>query len=144
MGCQHDSEELPKGPSPLQTPFSVLHTATLQRTLALSPDNLFPFCDAPSLLIFVQASLRPRPFAIAVVRNTCKVCSVVVYTFSPRTWEAEASRFQSSAWFYRVSSRTARTTQRSPVSKNKKRKRKKENKYSKRACLSLSCTELEA
>jgi hypothetical protein len=38
---------------------------------------------------------------------------MVEHTFNPSTWEAEASLA------YRVSSRTARATQRNPVSKNK-------------------------
>jgi hypothetical protein len=38
--------------------------------------------------------------------------AVVAHTFDPSTWEAEASLV------YRVSSRTARATQRNPVSKH--------------------------
>jgi hypothetical protein len=48
--------------------------------------------------------------------------AVVAYTFNPSTWEAEArwiSEFEASL-VYRVSSRTARATQRNPVSKNQK------------------------
>jgi hypothetical protein len=43
---------------------------------------------------------------------------VVAHAFDPSTWESEAGRFLSSrlAWF-RVSSRTARATQRNPVPK---------------------------
>jgi hypothetical protein len=41
---------------------------------------------------------------------------VVVHAFNPSTWEAEAGGF--------LSSRTAMTTQRNPVSKKKKKKRK--------------------
>jgi hypothetical protein len=49
--------------------------------------------------------------------------AVVVHTVNPSTWEAEADGFLSSrpAWS-RVSSRTARATQRNPVSKNKQTK----------------------
>jgi hypothetical protein len=47
----------------------------------------------------------------------------MAHTFNPSTWEAEAGRFLSSmpAWFtvYRVSSRTARATQRNSASKKK-------------------------
>jgi hypothetical protein len=45
---------------------------------------------------------------------------VVVHAFNPSTWEAEAGGFLSSrpAWSTRVSSRTARATQRNPVSNN--------------------------
>jgi hypothetical protein len=45
---------------------------------------------------------------------------VVVHAFNPSTWEAE---FEASL-VYRVSSRTARTIQRNPVSKNQKTKPK--------------------
>jgi hypothetical protein len=47
---------------------------------------------------------------------------VVVHAFDPKIWEAEAgwiSEFEASL-VYRVSSRTARDTQRNPVSKNQK------------------------
>jgi hypothetical protein len=55
---------------------------------------------------------------------------VVAHAFNPSTWEAEAgkiSEFQASL-VYTVSSRTARTTQRNPVSKTNKQtnKHKKE------------------
>ena len=51
----------------------------------------------------------------------------MAYAFNPSTWEAEASLV------YRVSSRTARATQRNPVFKNKtknniKKGRRKERK----------------
>jgi hypothetical protein len=48
---------------------------------------------------------------------------VVVHTFNPSTWEAEAGgslEFEASL-VYRVSSRTARATQKNPVSKKKKK-----------------------
>jgi hypothetical protein len=47
--------------------------------------------------------------------------AVVAYAFNPSTQEAEAGRFLSSrpAWSTKVSSRTARATQRNAVSKNK-------------------------
>jgi hypothetical protein len=46
--------------------------------------------------------------------------AVVVLAFNPSTWEADRpiSEFETSL-VYRVSSRTARATQRNPVSKNK-------------------------
>jgi hypothetical protein len=46
--------------------------------------------------------------------------AVVVHTFYPSIWEAEAwiSEFEASL-VYRVSSRTARAIQRNPVLKNK-------------------------
>jgi hypothetical protein len=46
---------------------------------------------------------------------------VVVHTFNPSTWEAEAGGFSEfeASLVYKVSSRTARATQRNPVSKNK-------------------------
>jgi len=48
--------------------------------------------------------------------------AVVAHTFNPSTWEAEAGGFLSSeaSLVYRVNSRTARATQRNPVSKKKK------------------------
>jgi hypothetical protein len=49
--------------------------------------------------------------------NCCQV--VVAHTFNPSTWEAEAGGF--------LSLRTARATQRNPVSKKKKKKKKKGN-----------------
>jgi hypothetical protein len=52
---------------------------------------------------------------------------VVAHAFNPSTWEAETggiSEFEASL-VYRVSSRTARATQRNPVSENQKKKKKK-------------------
>jgi hypothetical protein len=50
---------------------------------------------------------------------------VVVHTFNPSTWEAEAGGFLSlSPGWSTESSRTARATQRNPVSKNQKKKKK--------------------
>ena len=50
---------------------------------------------------------------------------VVAQAFNPSTWEAEAGGFLSSrpAWSTKVSSRTARATQRNPVSEEKKKER---------------------
>jgi hypothetical protein len=50
--------------------------------------------------------------------------AVVVHAFNPSTQEAETSRSLSlrPASVYKVSSRTARATQRNPVSKNNKQK----------------------
>ena len=47
-----------------------------------------------------------------------------MHAFNPSTWEAEAGRF--------LSSRTARTIQRNPVSKNQKRKKEKKRKEKKK------------
>jgi hypothetical protein len=49
--------------------------------------------------------------------------AVVARTFNPSTWEAEAGGFLSSSLVYRVSSATARTTQRNPVSKKPNQKK---------------------
>ena len=52
---------------------------------------------------------------------------MVVHTFNPSTWEAEAGRWISefkASLVYRVSSRTARAIQRNPDSKNQKQKKK--------------------
>jgi hypothetical protein len=49
---------------------------------------------------------------------------VVAHTFDPSTWEAETGGFLSSrSLVYRVSSRTARATQRNPVLKKRKKER---------------------
>ena len=58
---------------------------------------------------------------------------MVAHTFNPSTWEAEAGGFLSSrpAWS-QVSSRTAKATQRSPVSKNQKKGKKKKKKGKKK------------
>ena len=67
----------------------------------------------------------------------------MVHAFNPSTWEAEAGVFLSlrPAGVYRMSSRTARATQRNPVSKtkkqkqkNKKEKRKRKRKRKKKGC----------
>jgi hypothetical protein len=52
---------------------------------------------------------------------------VVVHDFNPSTWKAEAGGFLEfeASLVYKVSSRTARATQRNPVSKKKERERKK-------------------
>jgi hypothetical protein len=51
---------------------------------------------------------------------------MVVHAFNPSTWEAKSrqiSEFKASL-VYKVSSRTARATQRNPVLKNQKKKKK--------------------
>jgi hypothetical protein len=49
---------------------------------------------------------------------------VVAHTFNPSTWEAEAGGFEFEASLvYKVSSRTARVTQRNPVSKKQTKKK---------------------
>jgi hypothetical protein len=47
---------------------------------------------------------------------------VVAHAFNPSTWEAEAGRVYKASLVYKVSARTARATQRNPVSKNQKKK----------------------
>ena len=51
---------------------------------------------------------------------------MVAHAFNPSTWDAEAGGFIEfeTSLVYRVSSRTARATQRNPVSKNQKEKKK--------------------
>jgi hypothetical protein len=51
---------------------------------------------------------------------------MVAQAFNPSTWEAEVgeSEFEASL-VYRVSARTARATQKNPVSKNKQTKKNK-------------------
>jgi hypothetical protein len=57
---------------------------------------------------------------------------VVAHAFDTSTWEAEAGGFLSSRPAYKVSSRTARATQRNPVSKTKNKKQKTKNKQKKK------------
>jgi hypothetical protein len=53
--------------------------------------------------------------------------AVVAHAFYPSTWEAEAGEFEFEASLvYRVSSRTARATQRNPVLKNKTKQQQKD------------------
>ena len=55
--------------------------------------------------------------------------AVVVHAFNPSTWEAEASGFEFEASLvYKVSSRTARATQRNCLEKKRERKRERERK----------------
>jgi hypothetical protein len=54
---------------------------------------------------------------------------VVVHTFNPSTWEAEAG---GASLIYKVSSRTARTIQRNPVSK--KQNKTKQSKTKQKGC----------
>jgi hypothetical protein len=65
--------------------------------------------------------------------------AVVAHAFDTSTWEAEAGRFLSlrPSLVYRVSSRTARATQRNLVSKNKKQT-SKQNKTKQKKTLSSS------
>jgi hypothetical protein len=48
---------------------------------------------------------------------------MVVHAYDPSTQKAEAGRSTEASLVYRVNSRTARATQRSPVSKNQKKKK---------------------
>jgi hypothetical protein len=52
---------------------------------------------------------------------------VVAHAFNPSTWEADAGEFLEfeASLIYRVSSRTARATQRNPVLKKPKNKKNK-------------------
>jgi hypothetical protein len=53
---------------------------------------------------------------------------VVAHACNPSIWEAEAGGFEFEASLvYRVSSRTARATQRNPVSKNKTKQKTKKH-----------------
>ena len=60
------------------------------------------------------------PLQVTDIKNKAS-WAVVVHTCNPSTWEAEAVRSRSLV--YRVSSRTARATQRHPVSEKKKLKK---------------------
>jgi hypothetical protein len=53
------------------------------------------------------------------LKKTKQMPGVVAHAFNPSTWEAEAGKFLKASLVYKVSSRTARATQRNPVSKNK-------------------------
>jgi hypothetical protein len=65
----------------------------------------------------------------------------MTHTFNPSTWEAEAGGFFEfkASLVYRVSSRTARATQRNPVSKKRKRRKEKKKRESS-FCTPLSQT----
>jgi hypothetical protein len=64
----------------------------------------------------------------------------VAHAFNPSTQEAEAGGFEFKASLvYKVSSRTARATQRNPVSKKQKRKRKKGHNMNKSRKLCSTC-----
>jgi hypothetical protein len=54
----------------------------------------------------------------------------VAHAFNPSTWEAKAGGFSEfkASLVYRLSSRTAKTTERNPVSKKQKPKTKKKKK----------------
>jgi hypothetical protein len=52
---------------------------------------------------------------------------LAAHAFNPSTREAEAGGFLSSSLVYKVSSRTARATQRNPVSKNQPPPKKNKN-----------------
>jgi hypothetical protein len=60
------------------------------------------------------------------ILKSSQVVAAVAHAFNPSTWEAEAVGFLSlrPAWFYKMSSRTARAIQRNPVSKNKQQTNK--------------------
>jgi hypothetical protein len=63
---------------------------------------------------------------ITVLKKIGILQGVVAQAFNPSTWEAEAGEVEFEAsLIYRVSSRTARATQRNPVSKKKKKKKEK-------------------
>ena len=62
------------------------------------------------------------PLQVTDIKNKAS-WAVVVHTCNPSTWEAEAGR--SLGLVYRGSSRTARATQRHPVSEKKKKKKLK-------------------
>jgi hypothetical protein len=71
-----------------------------------------------------------------------KGSQVVVHTFNSNTWEAEAEVMESlefkASMIYRVSSRTAKASQRNPVSKNKtKTKTEKQKRLRKEGHLGL-------
>jgi hypothetical protein len=57
------------------------------------------------------------------LKCACTVLDVVAHAFNPSTWEAEISVFKASL-VYKVSSSTAKATQRNPVSKNQENKTK--------------------
>jgi hypothetical protein len=74
----------------------------------------------------------PEFYLIKFWKNKEVSWAVVVCTFNPSTWEAEAGRFEFEASLvYRVSSRTARAIQRNPVSKQNKQNKTKQNKKQK-------------
>jgi hypothetical protein len=62
---------------------------------------------------------------------------MVANAYNPSTWEAEAGKFPSLV--YRVSSRTARDTQRNPVSKNKTKQNINNNKKTRPSLCTPGC-----
>jgi hypothetical protein len=106
----HDEKELePKGHTfPCHQCFGVVYT------------------DLDELMVLRKhPKMRPKVLPFFVFSASLRIKgsrAVVAYAFSPSTWEAEAGGFLSSR-VYKVSSRTARATQRNPVSKNQKKKK---------------------
>ena len=89
-----------------------------------------------SALWLVTLQLMPEHHSFEGLR----VCyRRTVHAFNPSTWEAEAGGFLEFevSLVYRVSSRTARATQRNPVSKNKTPKRKTNKQTEFVICLSI-------
>jgi hypothetical protein len=81
--------------------------------------------EEQSMLLTTESSLQPYYHAF---KNIIHKAGMVAHAFSPSTRESEAGGFLSSkaSLVYRVSSRTARATQRNPVSKNKTKKPNKQ------------------
>jgi hypothetical protein len=80
------------------------------------------------------AGQKRRAGTTGQVERVGRSRAVVAHAFNPSTQEAEAGRFLSSrpAWSTKLSSRTARATQRNPVSKNKQTNKQKKKKKKKK------------
>jgi hypothetical protein len=79
------------------------------------------FSRLPFILLFFLLPL------VYIFKRSKSSRVVVAHTFNPSTLEAETDRFLSwrPSLVYRASSRTARATERNPVSKNKNNKQNK-------------------
>ena len=89
-----------------------------------------PGCPGTHSVGQAGLELRNPPASASQVLGlkACATTAQLAHSFNPSTWEAEAGRFLKfeASLAYRVSSRTARTIQKSPISK--KQTNKKQNK----------------
>jgi hypothetical protein len=100
-------------------------------------------CDDEKFQEITRLTVHNTGDVLNAAKSPFKKCKsepgVVAHAFNASTWEAEAgvgvgSEFEASL-VYKVSSRTARATQRNPVSKNKnKNKNKKKKSKGKAGC----------
>jgi hypothetical protein len=91
-------------------------------------------CEFQPRLVYRESSRRTRAKQTNKQTRIKISLAVMAHAFNPSTWEGgkgrQISEFKASL-FYRVSSRTARATQRNHVSRKEKRKKKKKKKKKK-------------